>query len=282
MQTARNRWSDAPRKDANGKIIPVRFVETDFPICALLDPSNTSRDPWSYQYLPTSYIPLLLGRGTNGCADRCGELFCRPGSYLAQPDQPRNNYRDIIWNIGKGGIMELRDAGFTIRDTRLRRLPHELMVSLVMASIEYGAKKHNLPAAKATFAGDFIPDRAITLAGRPVFIEADTGTETLEGVNGTNIAEKFEQYLKLITLRASMVLFVTTRQTRRDSMIALLRKVIDGARHDRDLARHFAFSHIEYTRYFNKIPKLTDWAIASDYQRASNKHGPFNFLRKEE
>ena len=79
-----------------------------------------------------------------------------------------------------------------------------------------------------------------------------------------------------IELKDILVLFVTTRQTRRDSMIEVLKKVIDSLGLEHEYAAHFAFSAIKYDRFLNTIPKPSDWIVTSDHARAGI--GPVNFV----
>ena len=73
-----------------------------------------------------------------------------------------------------------------------------------------------------------------------------------------------------------LVLFITTRVTRRDSMIDVLKKVIDGLGLDHAYAGSFAFSAIKYDRFLNTIPKPSDWIVASPHLRAG--FDPVNFV----
>ena len=63
-------------------------------------------------------------------------------------------------------------------------------------------------------------------------------------------------------------------------MLEVVKHVVDRNRYDHNLALHFAFNHIDYDRYINTIPRLTDWILASSHTRAG-KIPPFNFLSTE-
>ena len=281
-----SRWSDEPRRDEHGKPVPIRFHEADLDVCKLFAP-GTNRYPWSYQYLPTSYIIALLRRGSN-LKRRLDWLTDEPNWFLQRPVQPRNLSRELIYALHKRGADELREAGIEVPKYRLRPLSHELMACLCAASFEIGARIHEMPIKTHEWPiGILRPDwLPFQIGPTLVLLEADTGSETLYSKeDATTISGKFEQYLQLIqdeTLRRTfktkdvLVLFVTTRQTRRDSMIEVLKKVIDSLGLEHEYAAHFAFSAIKYDRFLNTIPKPSDWIVASDHARAGI--GPVNFV----
>jgi hypothetical protein len=246
------------------------FNEGDLEICNLLSPT---RAPWGYQYLPSGYFPALLNR-REGMKDRLGPLSRPPNTYLKIPEQPHNNYRDLIYSLDSKGADELREAGHTVPRLHLRKLPHELMACCIGASFEIGATKHELPITIHTVSNDFYPDWPVfSLAGSPpIYIEADLATETLDTrkADATSIAGKFVEYIKLLEKEDIIVLFITTRDTRRDSMAGLLGSTLKP--HQREMARHFGFMSIQYDRFVNTIPKLSDWAVSSRYHRAIFPH----------
>lgn len=287
MSTRHSRWSDEPRRDATGKPIAVRFGEADLEVCKLLAPYMACRAPWSYQYLPSTYIPAILQRGT-ALKRRLDWLTDEPNWYVQRPVQPRSLTRELIYALDKRGADELREAGIDVPKYRLRPLSHELMACLCAASFEIGARKHGLPIRTfewptSSLRPDWLP---FQLGQTLVLLEADTGSETLYSKeDATTISGKFEQYLQMIddgSLRRAfrtkdiVVLFVTTRPTRRDSMIEVLKKVIDdlGLRHG--FAEHFAFAAIKYDRFLNTIPKPSDWIVATPHPRAG--FGPMSFV----
>ena len=289
MSARHSRWSDEPRRDSAGKPIPIRFGENDLEVCKLLASSTVCRAPWSYQYLPSTYIPAILQRG-DALKRRLDWLTDEPNWYVQRPVQPRNLSRELIYALDKRGADELREAGIEVPKYRLRPLPHELMACLCAASFEIGARAHGLPIRThewpiANPRPDWVP---FQLGTGLILLEADTGSETLYSrEDATTISGKFDQYLQLIhdgSLRRVfrtkdvLVLFVTTRPTRRDSMIEVLKKVIDGLGLEHELAEHFAFSAIKYDRYLNTLPKPSDWIVTSDHLRAG--FGPINFVSR--
>lgn len=283
----RSRWDTSARLDDRGKPLPVIFGERDLEVCKLLSPVQGVRAPWSYQYLPTGYFHPLLKRGPTYFVNRLQELVCEPHKYVAQPDQPQNNFRDIIYSIGSNGIDELRETGAVIPRRTLRPLAHELMACVCAASFEYGSIKNpKVSIDVAEQALDFYPDWPKFWLTTPfqqkfVYLEVDRGTEQLEShPTNTTIDDKFAQYLSLgAGLKDAMVVFVTVRRTRVEAMIERLKKAIDKAGVPHSYARSFAFTHIPYDRFLTKVPKLTDWAVTADYQRAGAA-GPFNFMRE--
>lgn len=296
MHPRLSRWSDEARRDKRGKPVPSVFGPADLEVCKLLAPTAKARHPWGYQYLPTNYVPLLLRRGPAGAADRLRDLKRKPNSYLQLPEQPKNNSRALIYAIAPKGIDELREEGFEVPRFTHRRLPHELMACLAAASFEYASIKHSDVKIDPVFKGDIdpiIPDWPVFKVTTPyqtryVFLEADTGSETINTVvdpNATTIGGKFSQYLNLLksldkeTRRFALFLFVTTRRVRMESMIESLKMTIDKEDAGHHLSANFGFTHMQYDRFINTIPKLTDWAITTDYQRAGLP--PFNFLRSD-
>jgi len=133
-----SRWGTEP----NG--VKIIFTPADLQLCKLLAPTP-ARSPWSYQYLPTSYIGPLLERSQASAAQRVHALKRKPYYYFRLPEQPLNNYRDLIYQIGPAGLEELKKDGLVIPNAKHRRMPHELLASLIAASFEYGARIHALP-----------------------------------------------------------------------------------------------------------------------------------------
>lgn len=289
MSARHSRWSDEPRRDSAGQPIAVRFGESDLEICKLLAPSTNCRAPWSYQYLPSTYFPAILQRG-GALKRRLDWLTDEPNWYIQRPVQPRNLSRELIYALHKRGADELREAGIEVPKYRLRPIPHELMACLCAASFEIGARVHDLPITTHEWpVGNLRPDwLPFQIGPTLVLLEADTGSETLYSKeDATTISGKFEQYLQLLTdgmLRRTfrtkdiLVLFVTTRETRRDSMVEVLKKVIDGLGLAHEYAAHFGFSAIKYDRFLNTIPKPSDWIVRSPHLRAG--FDPMSFVAK--
>jgi hypothetical protein len=290
-----SRWIRKDIKDKDG----FRFERSDFDICRLVTPNY--RTPWGYPYLPTNYFPPLLDRG-DAVTGRLRTLFDL--AYLGHADQPRNNFRDIIYQIDSKGLEEIRMAGFDMIPQHLqyikhnRHLSHELMVCLIAASFEYGAKKHHLSIGlQAWPEKDPQPDWTPFILGDTlVLIEADMGTERIRiKEQATSIEDKYLKYLSLMKdgfftshfdVPKFVILFITLIEPRLKSMIEKprgLKRVIDENDYDQDFAEHFAFANINkhdlftndyieelhgYDRFMNKKPKLTDWAITQPYERA--------------
>ena len=267
--------------------MPLFFTANDLDICKLFCPAQVLRAPWSYQYLPTSYVASLLQRDLRYTSDRLQELVCDPYNYVARPDQPQNNFRDIIYSLGTNGIDELKEAGAEIPRRSLRPLAHELMACTVGASFELGSITQ--PGVKIDVVKeqhDFYPDWPIFWLTTPfqqkrVYLEVDRGTEQLEShPTNTTIDDKLAQYLTLgPALKDALIVFVTIRRTRAETMVERLKKVIDRVGAPHSYAASFVFTHIPYDRFLQKVPKLTDWAVTGDYQRAG-KLGPFNFMQE--
>jgi hypothetical protein len=269
----KSRWVEPP---------PIKlFTGSDLEICKLLAPSAFAREPWGYQCLPSKYFGPLLGRSQANTARRASELRGKP-RYTKLSEQPHNFYRELIFQIDQAGIEQLRDAGFDVK-LRSRPVPHELLASCIAASFEIGARQHDLPIViHPTVKLAAHPDWPLfTLAGRTVFVEADTGSETINpnvDTHVTNIRQKFEHYLQVVkdrVVRKPLFLFITTTPRRSVSFIECLKKVIDTKDFPHQYAECFGFASIKYDRFLNTIPELTPWAITTRYQRAG--HDPFVF-----
>lgn len=274
----RSRWVDPPTV--------THFSETDLEICKLLTPVFGIRDPWGYGYLPSSYFSGLLNRGVKGTPKRVSELRGKP-HYVELAEQPRNNYRQQIFRLSDAGEDEVAAAAGGLKIRRHpRAVSHELMACIIAASFEVGAREYgtsitlhpklNLP---------IIPDWPIfDFAGRTVFIEADTGSMTINPKNeseASSIRLKYEHYLKLLHDQKlgpdALFLFVTTREHRCGSLIETLKFTIDKFDCPHEYADQFAFTSIEYDRFLNTIPVLSAWAVTRPYLRAGCE--PFRFIK---
>jgi hypothetical protein len=269
MQTAerRSRWAD-PK-------FHVHFHEPDLNICKLLTPDTIAREPWGYTYLPTNYFAPLLGRGEGSVPNRLAQLRAKP-NYITLADQPRNNYRSLVYQLATAGADEVREALAVRIRLEPRALAHELGACLIASSIELGARKHDLPIQVIpTPPMERRPDWPIfTLAGRAVLIEFDTGTESLEVIEG-----KYEVYLQALEdklFRRPLFLFITTKKFRVENLMERLKRTIDKHKYPYAYAERFAFGAMEYDRFLNTIPKPSGWAVTYPYQRAG--HEPFRFV----
>jgi len=286
-----SRWTNKRRVRENGHPEAFVYNQNDLATCKLFAAGAPARAPWGYHYLPTRYVPVLLQRSHKYVTQRLRKLTWPPG-YLKKPEQPRSNYRDIIYSLGKAGADQLREAGISLPHYRSRRLPHELMACMFAASFDIATFAHSITIVPNSMQPltDVKPDWPVFQIGTPhhtvdVFLEADTGSEayTYKNDSTNRIDGKYEQYLRRIadgTLKRPMILFATTRNTRVLSMIEHLRAVIDAKHFDHDHARHFGFTTITFDRFLNKIPEPTAWAVTGDWLRA-DANSPFNFLKQE-
>lgn len=282
----RSRWDDSPKLDKRGKPVFIRARETDIDIFKLLAPTANARNPWGYHVLPSNYFAGLMGRGGANILDRISDLSRKPHQYLFRPEQPRNNYRPLVYSLAKRGADELRNDGINVPWKYPRQLAHTLMSCMIAASIEYGCSRHGLRIERAQNHTDIMPDWPVfRIDGYTYLIESDMRSESLTSGDpaAKTIQDKFERYLAAIDagqIRRPRILFVTTGQSRVDSMIALLRKTIDQHGYPYRHADAFCFRAIKYDRFLSFIPKLTDWAVSEDWQRAHKERPTFNI--KEE
>lgn len=274
------RWNDSPTL-LNGKPKPFLLVDRDMSILKLFGP----RAPWPYRFLPTSYINTLLGRPRG---NRIGRLRERPGRYLALAEQPRNNYRDYIYEIGPGGLAELAEDGIAFtKPSAIPRPAHTLLSNMIAASLEYGAETHGIDIrlhSRTTIQ----PDLPVFSLGDsyPIYLEADMATERLfkpkrQQQDQTSIEAKFEVYLNLIRERPAFVLFCTIAPARMQNLQECLLASIQTYGYATDFAEMFAFMVLPpitseskppryFDRFLNAVPRLTDWAVTSNWTRAGN------------
>lgn len=287
--TYHSRWGKkGRRRKKDGRPIPLLFGPRDLEICRLLAPQIEARSPWAYQYLPTSYFAPLQQRGLVALPARVSELASEPYCYLELADQPKNNYRDQIYQLGNAGRDQLKEAGYQFPKYHYRKVPHELMACISAASFEIGARESGLTITPDPLTLDIYPDwPAFRINDTHVLLEVDLDSETLksDSPHVSSISGKFEQYLKIIDDRTfnGMILFVTTRQTRVELMIDVLKSVIDKYEkgnsrrpYPHEYAEHFGFTHIEYDRWLSKIPKPSGRAVTQGWIRAG--HEPFSFV----
>lgn len=284
--TRRSRWDNSPKLDAAGRPVFIHASAMDMDILKLLAPTANARGPWAYRVLPSNYFAGLLGRGKENILNRLADLSLKPHEYLIRPDQPHNNYRPLIYSLGKRGADELLNEGIAVPWKYPRQLAHTLMACMIAASIEYGCAEHGITIQPGENHTDMLPDWPIFRIGRHTyFIEADTRSESLTSSDDATrtIQDKFERYLTAIDadqIRHPRIMFVTTGLARVDSMLKLLRKTIDKHGYPFSHADAFCFKVIKYDRFLSSIPKLTDWAISEDWQRAHKERPTFNI--KEE
>lgn len=269
------RFTDDPTLGKDGKPKPFVLYASDVEIIKLFGP----RKPWTYRFLPTSYFPSLVGR-TGYLGNRLKRLRERPKRYLSLAEQPYNNYRDYIYEIGAGGVAELTEEGIDFkRPPSITRPAHTLLSNMIAASFEYGAQKHELSINLHKTEGKAQPDWPVFSVGgsHPIYLEADMGTERVDKPDHdpknevTSIERKFECYLELLEEHPALVLFVTILPERLPNLIKKLGKVITDLDYPPEFAEMFAFQVLTpFDRFLNKIPKLSDWAVTGAWQRTNN------------
>jgi hypothetical protein len=119
-----------------------RFTASDLEICELLAPYAFAREPWGYYCLPSSYFGLLLNRSIANTAMRVSELRGLP-YHTKLSEQTKNLYRDLIFQIDRAGIEQLREVGYEVK-LRSRPIPHELMACSIAASFELHPSRYRL------------------------------------------------------------------------------------------------------------------------------------------
>ena len=280
--TYRSRRERQPKLAADGKPSSLFFTKNDREICALLAPTST-RFPWGYYYLPTTYIFTLIDRQPFVVRRRLRDLFDHG---FLERQGIRTLYRDEIYSLNAKGEEKLRSPDNRMPFYRPRRLTHELLACIIGASFEYGARAYNLSILPGENNSPSRPDWPVFTIGRHTyFIEADMDTESLHSNTKTDantIEKKLLQYLHSIdsrTIKNARVLFVTISYTRQLALINELKRTIDKSKLPHKLAEHFCFTYIDYDRDLFTIPKLTEWALTTRYERAG--HDPFTVMESE-
>jgi hypothetical protein len=189
-----------------------------------------------YRYLPSNFITALIGGSHRYLIKRLGELY--HAGYLNRPEQQwqaiNARYKPAVYELDSGAAAVLREHGLRSAHHvgRGRYFHHELMVCLIMASVELSCRAHDLqfvsweeildhertPAATKTALAPFnIPvtvlgkPRLLRPDGRPFALrattalcfpgfEADRATEPLEPLSletRSNIELKFRHYLEM-------------------------------------------------------------------------------------
>ena len=123
--------------DRDGGARPAILTERDIEIFKLLA---------RFRYLPSDYIQAFVGGSEKGLTHRFNLLSRKPNLYLARPQQQRQsanaNYRHLVYELDDRGARALRERGLPHpQKSYQRNFGHELMVSLIMASIELGMRE---------------------------------------------------------------------------------------------------------------------------------------------
>ena len=138
LKARNSRWNDAPILDERGR--PKHAAITARDIEGILKPLARHR------YLPADYLHAFADGSLDYLIDRLALLSRRPNLYVSRPQRQRANaganHRRLIYELGDKGIEVLRERGLSCERGRApASFAHELMVSLVMASLELGARE---------------------------------------------------------------------------------------------------------------------------------------------
>lgn len=306
----RSRWTKDDIRDKNGKPKRVTVTDNDIAILKLLAPTF-DRAPWGYRFLRSNYIYKLLGREKYTILERLDLLSTKSNNYLGLPDQPRNNFRAIVYELGDAGSRELKAAGLDLpkrKDTSIDRFRHELLRCDIAASFEIATQEHAeikilpWPAIKGDHTHGGIPiSRTDTIfpdwhpfaierqeSPRYTFIvgfEADCMTMPLEtnDTKRSSIQKKFLDYLRVLhndTIKSHFGFntkffpFVTLDTDHMNAMMELLTKIIARERLNPVFARSFGFK-VMPSFYATPAP-ATGHMITEPWSRAG--FPPFSLL----
>lgn len=131
-----SRWSRDPILGEDDAPLIAYSTERDIQVCKLLA---------RFRYLPLDYIHAFVGGSEKALSHRLNLLCRKPNLYLARPEQQRRcadaNHRPLIYELDDRGIQLLQEHGVTFeRKRHPRNFAHELMVSLIIASLELGVR----------------------------------------------------------------------------------------------------------------------------------------------
>jgi hypothetical protein len=310
----RSRWKKPPIvRDDGSKFAPI-ITQNDEAIFRLLTNGSAQRRPWGYPALRTNYISALLGRDHTTVRQRLDELAA--SRYLYLPDQPRNNFRHLIYALDKEGADHIAIS----RPRHSRWFKHELEQCDIAASFELATKENGrisiipwpviyssdsfpdktrqssnpmaLPVGDRTIRADWEPF-VLKIEGkrRPFFFmpgfEADTGTEPMDATDGerSSIRQKFVDYLDIIDrgtyeqhfgATTFYIPFITMSETRMQHMIELLHQVITSKGYPKEHARRFLFKNIP--SHYDKPAPATGHMVTEPWQRAF--YEPFSFIEE--
>lgn len=307
----RSRWKKPPilREDGS-KFAPI-LTSNDGDIFRLLTNGSAQRRPWGYSSLRSNYASALLGRDHTTVRQRLDELASAGFLYL--PEQPRNNFRHLIYALDSSGADQLGIK----RPRHSRWFKHELMQCDIAASFELATKENERVKIfpwPVIFSSDTFPDgtrrannpMAIPAGDRriradwepfvlkvegkrkPFFFmpgfEADAGTEPMDATDGerSSIRQKFLDYLDVIhneTYESHFgattfyVPFITMSEARMAHMMELLAQVIASKGYPKEYARRFLFKCIP--SHYDKPAPATGHMVTGEWQRAL--YEPFSF-----
>lgn len=136
-----SRWANEPINDAQGKSKIAALTSRD--LAGIFAPLARHR------YLPADYLHAFAGGSLDYLVNRLALLSRPPNSYLSRPPQQRANAsancRRMIYELADRGIRAAQEQGLTAQRQRApANFAHELMASLLMASVELGATSDDI------------------------------------------------------------------------------------------------------------------------------------------
>ncbi len=155
-----SRWDEAPILDRAGRPRIATLTERDI--------EGIFRPLLRYRFLPADYLHAFAGGSLDYLVDRLALLSRRPNLYLRRPHRQRANaganHRRLIYELADRGIRLMQERGAAIARMRpAASFAHELMVSVVMASFELGARE---AGARLIGWGDILASRSLPDATR--------------------------------------------------------------------------------------------------------------------
>jgi len=262
-----------------------------------------------YPFMPLTYLCALKGLKYNHYKDRftilrhdLGLVDCPAKSF-----QVANAfYRPFTYALTPKGFKAVsKKYGKKERYHALSNLWHDMIPTLIVASMEIGAKEEQLafvkwgweingkvpdyrvPTEFTNKKGETVmlePDWSPVGIGEPMplffLIEADHNTETMRSNKTANVSleRKYRAYLKYyqegqhkrLRMPMSFVIWAFVNRERMQDAMNLLLEIKPGG------VANFLFINLPDFTTWEKYPPPTGWALRTSYQRAG--HPPFNIL----
>ena len=311
----RSRWKKPPILKEDGSQHRAQPTENDEAIFKLLSSAYEHRRPWGYSALRTNYISALMQRDHSTTIQRLDVLAAKPNNYVYLPEQPKNNFRHLIYALDENGAKHIG----TKKPRHSRYFRHELMQCDIAASFELATKEHEhikLFSWPAILSEDRFPPNTRKLPN-PAYIpvadgeairadwdpfiikvegkarpytfmpgfEADTGTEPLDATDParSSIRKKFLDYLYVIDKRIYASHFgANTFQvpfiTMDQTRMEGMIQLLEQIIRERDYPKDYArrFIFKHIPGFYDKPALPTGHMITEPWQRAL--HSPFSFL----
>lgn len=298
----------------NGDRHPFKWKPSDSKALLELYYHRKLTGPW--------WCTLLDGRGQKGFMRRVGTRLCREGTH---PTNPHPIYvireqqalgRHAFYSLAPAGLKKLQEDGLVPKDEtpEPHSFPaHDLLESMVLASLRIGAKKHgvefilrseltrHIPVESGTYTPDLPHPITLRKNGQElniIGIEIDMGTEPYEPPKkgGACIKEKFDKLAEIYRdklfekhheLKNGIVLFVSVDRNGRDRRAWLMKKAqahlgnaswLCFLKWENFYATSINSENLYSTTLYRKIPDPSGYVFDTPYKRVG--HPDYNLPSK--